>query len=128
MKKISANLIAERSIYSAGVANDTKSLYYTRKSSVFLDLPQNQLYIYGSVLSHNTIGGGTRDGSAICPYTQTDIYGGCTYDTAIPYDWNYFRAYRNPGSTTRAYTKTPLLDAYSVVIEYDSRVLSDPPP
>jgi hypothetical protein len=78
------------------------------------------------VISRNTIGGSAetitgRDGS--CPYTEAS----CDRDTAVKYDLNYFRSY-NKDQNRRAYVKDNNLENYSVVIEYDTRILSDAPP
>ena len=81
-----------------------------------------QLYIQGSLVSRNTIGGASVSRTqVVCPYNAT-----CTYESAIRYDLNYFRAY-DKEAWTRAYTNNSL-DDYSVIIEYDSRVVSNPPP
>ena len=127
VKKIEANLVAEKTIWSGDdvVSPGSLSPYFITKKSVFLDLPKNQLYIHGSTASYNTIGWSSKDGWAVCPvFTKNDEP--CDYNTAIPYDWNYFRTYdrTNP---RRAYPDSSK-DAYSVIIEYDSRTLQDPPP
>lgn len=125
VKKINASIVAEGTIYSGKDFLSTQlTTYYTNKSSAFLDLPHNQLWIVGSVLGHNTIGWGSKDDQPVCPYNGINI--NCTYDTAIPYDWNYFRAYTGTDAG-RAY-KNNSFDSYSTIIDYDPRILSDPPP
>lgn len=78
----------------------------------------------GSLLSRNTIGG-CQQGAPICPLPGAS----CNYETSIRYDLNFFRSIQAAGQdiSTRAY-KDNTLDNYTVIIEYDSRVLSDAPP
>ena len=126
VKRIESVLFSEKSILS-GQEYITGSLsrYYVTKESVFLDIPRNQLYIKWAVWGYNTIGWGSKDDWAICPYLS-DSSAACNYDTAIPYDWNYFRIY-NGTPARRAYINDSK-DDYSVIIEYDPRTLQDPPP
>lgn len=130
VKKIHASLIAEWTIYSGypssaqAVTPIVPFLYNDTKAKV-TNLPANQLYIYGNVISRNTIGGSaevTSGKNGSCPYTEDN----CNRDTAIKYDLNYFRWY-NKEATRRAY-KDNTLDNFSVIIESDSRIVSDPPP
>lgn len=129
VKKIQATLVADGTIWSGtGGSSAPLTPYYKNKASAFLDIPKRQLWIVGSLISHNTIGGGSKDGGASCPYTDTAIVGGCNYDNAVPYDLNYFRGYSGSADATwRAYKNTSL-DAYSTIIDYDPLILSDPPP
>lgn len=126
VKRIDATIVAEGTLWSG--YNQLWQLvpYYKSKASAFIDIPKTQLWILGSVISHNTIGWWSKDGGAICPYTTDSIVWGCTYDTALPYDLNYFRWYTG-SNEWRAYKNTSL-DAYSMIIDYDPRILSDPPP
>lgn len=125
VKTIKATLVAEWSIQSGENFTPWQiTPYYQKKASIFLDLPKTQLYINGSVLSHNTIWWWSKDGGAVCPYAAMEST--CTYDNAIRYDWNYFRAYT--GSNAWLAYKDHSLDAYSTIIEYDPHILSDPPP
>jgi hypothetical protein len=128
--QIHASLIAEWAIISW-----MKNVFW---ANYFIDIwplsiPTNQLYINGTVISRNTIGWAARSPS-ICP-VLTNI---CTPEIAKRYDFNYFRNFV-PASeftssgmtynlTHRAYTKTPRLDTHWLIIEYDPRILSDPPP
>ena len=130
VKKIEASLVAEKTIWSWDEVNVPPvqlSPYYKTKKSIFLDLPKNQLYIKGTTASYNTIGGSSKDGGAVCPAFMKNPNDPCTYDTALPYDWNYFRAYDPTNSARRAYPNSSK-DAYSTIIEYDPRILQDPPP
>lgn len=124
--RIYASLVAEGSIISG-----TKDLLWNPEHYIdisYLNIPTRQLYIRGIMISRNTIGGAARN-PAVCPEL---IWQECLPDIAEKYDFNYFRNFF-PGdasynTTHRAYTKAPYLDTYSMVIEYDSRILSNPPP
>lgn len=93
MTRIQSTLIAEGSLYSGRRNGGTWKLYNADKTST-ADLPNYQLYIKGSVISRNTIGGAGVVGTPHCPYTE----GVCTYDQALRYDLNYFRDFQS-GST-----------------------------
>jgi hypothetical protein len=87
-------------------------------------LSQNQLLIHGSLISHNTIGGAVVNPSqkAVCPFYVAS----CDRISALPYDLNYFRAFYGKDES-RAWGNAEY-DDYSLIIEYDPRILSDPPP
>jgi hypothetical protein len=123
VKKIYATLFAEGTIYSGEeFISGQLSPYYVRKTSLFTDIPRTQLYVKWGVAGYNTIWWGSKDGWAVCPYAIDT----CNYETAIPYDWNYFRLFDGtPGN--RAYPDASK-DGFSVVIDYDPRVIQDPPP
>jgi len=76
-------------------------------------------------MSRNTIGGAVQSGNAVCPYNEQ----ACAYDYAIRFDLNYFRNYLSGGTllTTRAYPDSTY-DNYSVIIEHDQRISTNPPP
>lgn len=112
--KIYATIVAEGSVLS-GDGIDT----YNENDGERDALPANQLYINGSVISRNTIGGSQKTPLS-CPYTIEN----CTKDEAAIYDWNYFRTY-DKGALSRAKDG---YDDFSVIIEYDSRLIQDPPP
>ncbi len=126
VKVIESVLFSERSIIS-GAEFITWSLspYYVSKKSVFLDIPRNQLYIKWAIWGFNTIGWSSKSNGAVCPYLS-DNAALCSYDNSIKYDWNYFRIY-NWSPARRAYPNDSK-DAYSVIIEYDPRIIQDPPP
>ncbi len=100
---IDASLIAEHSVHSSG---------------------DHQLYIHGSVISENTLG---DTAARICPYY---VSVSCTEIEAAKYDFENLRAgFDGTDNTKKAisataanYPNTPL------IIEYDMRVQSDPPP
>ncbi len=125
VKKIEASLIAERTIFSGDDPGTWLTPYFINKKSVFLDLPKTQLYIKWLVASYNTFWWSSKTGGAVCPaFTRNSI--ACNYDTAIPYDWNYFRSFDHTAGN-RAY-KDSSKDSYSVVMEPDPRLIQDPPP
>lgn len=124
VKHIQATIFAEWTIYSG----ENSSTIYNDSASELTSLPDKQLYIEWSFLSRNTIWWASKSKSeSICPYNSN-----CNFVEAIEYDLNYFRAFDTGSTSNRAYTKSGApddsLDEYSLVIEYDSRVLSDPPP
>lgn len=130
VKKIVTSMIAEWSIYSGyptsapNILPVVSYLYNDIKSKI-TNLPSNQLYVYGTVISRNTIGGSAEaetGANGSCPYLEAN----CDRDTAVKYDLNYFRSYNK--DVTRRWYKNDTLDNYSVVIEYDTRILSDAPP
>lgn len=127
VKNIEASLVADGTIWSGEeFLTGALSPYVVSKKSVFLDLPRTQLYVKWLLASYNTIGWAGKDGWASCPaFTRNSET--CTYDTAIPYDWNYFRAYDSSVSANRAYPNTSK-DQFSVVMEPDPRLISSKSP
>lgn len=117
VKQLKTSIFAEGTIYSG---DNSVSLYNNTMTGI-TTLPDTQLWVLGSFISRNTIGGAAQ-GAAVCPFNTTS----CTFETALQYDLNYFRDYRKV-VTNRAY-KDATLDNYSVILEYDARVLSSPPP
>ncbi len=116
VKNIYTSIIAEGSIYSG----DSPGVFYNDTPSKLISLPTNQLYIYGTIISRNTIGGSSKN-PVSCPFTETN----CTYDNALMYDWNYFRSFDNNLSNQSDKSGN---DEFSVIIETDPRIISDPPP
>lgn len=117
VKKIESSLIAEWSLKSW----EDEGLIYNDSALKLLTLPANQLYIKWSVISKNTIGWASKTGTPYCPYVAN-----CNLNSATIYDLNYFRSFWW-NEWERAYFDATK-DAYSVIIEYDSRILSNPPP
>lgn len=104
MTDIHATLIAEDSLRGTG---------------------SKQLYIHGSIISNNTLGGASK-ASRECPYFDNTS---CGSVKAKKYDLEYLRdTYTNissnwaTGATAAKYRDT------SLIIEYDPRILTDPPP
>ncbi len=129
VKQIISSIIADGSIYSGfptsaqGTLPTTSFLYNGTKEQI-TNLPANQLYVYGSIITRNTIGWAweTNSSNGTCPFTESN----CNRDTAIKYDFNHFRSY-DKSPERRAY-KDNSLDNYSMIIDYDPRTLADPPP
>lgn len=122
VKIIESSLFAEGTIYSGTDKDNIENATMQQVAS----LPENQLYIHGSLMSRNTIGGALEFGGAVCPYNEIT----CDYASAIKFDLNYFRNYLASGSltaATRAYSDDTF-DNYSMIIEYDSRISTNPPP
>ncbi len=79
---IAGTLFAEKSLISY---DGTKEL----DGSTTVQTLKNQLHIYGSVISENTIGG-SRQSTPQCPFYVTST---CSINTAQKYDLNYLRRY-----------------------------------
>ncbi len=128
--RIQSALISEGSLYSARRLWGAWRLYNADKVST-TSLPNYQLYVRGSLISRNTIGWAWVASGSRCPFTEAT----CSYDQALRYDLNYFRDFQSwatlePPDTIarhRGYTDTTL-DNKSLIIEYDSRMMTDPPP
>ncbi len=135
---ISAVLYADRAVMTAIDSDNSGSISGTEVFDGTSDPADfsDQLYIYGSVFSENTIGG-ARSIPRECPYYVAICD---TAETAEKYDLNYLRRYiledhdNNPATadipanswqTSRwsgAHREFPL------VIEYNSLIQSSPPP
>lgn len=119
VRNIYASLIAEWSIYSwcqsCGIYNDT--------IEEITQLPKDQLYIFWSVISRNTIGWSAKSPNPVCPFTENN----CTYSNSYKYDWNYFRSYDPLNAWSTGSDKSGY-DGYSIIIESDTRITWDPPP
>mgnify|MGYP003521860449 FL=1 len=76
-----------------------------------------QLYIYGTLISGNTIGTTAKLANTVCP----DFLPSCTEQQKKDYDLNFLRL----GSSNLV---APLYPEYSLVIEYNPKLTSDPPP
>jgi hypothetical protein len=125
--KIYSTLVAEWSIKSAYVPPTppwwAPYIYNDNKQSIISGLPPYQLYVNGSIFANNTIWGSANDIELRCPIVEPN----CTYDTAVRYDFNYFRDFQIIDAAHRGYKDTRY-DDYSMVIEYDSRINANPPP
>jgi len=108
----------------------------------------NQLYIYGSIFSENTIWGSVTD---TCPFYENST---CTPAVSRKYDLNYIRRYVRvqptdasgasvwptipqywwlesymwDGSNTNTQTQKPWYEVYPLIIEYNPGVQVTPPP
>lgn len=127
--RIYASLIAEWSVYSWYWASGQPKLYNNDPASVLSDLPNTQLHVYGSIISNNTIwwyffddtNNNTRN---ICPTLISD----CSPGYAIKYDFNWFRDFHSAAPGATKWYPTDAYDKFSFIIEYNPRILSDPPP
>lgn len=105
MKNIAVSLFAEHAVHSSG---------------------DNQLSLLGSVISHNTMG---ETISKICPYFVT---ADCSETEAKKYDLEQIRiGYRDLTDTSGHTATLGYAASYGdvpLIIEYDGRILGDPPP
>ena len=130
VKKIQSSLVAEWSLYSGFLPSTPPIIAKLYNPDVIstMTLPENQLYIYGTIISHNTIGWSAQDGTAYaCPYTEPN----CDRDHAVWYDLNFFRWFNKDDlvniNLKRAYP-TSIYDDFSMIIEYNPLIQSNPPP
>lgn len=81
----------------------------------------NQLYIFGTLISGNTVGTSAQSSSEICP----DFLGksNCTPEQRKQYDLNFLRTGPSPGNVV--VSEYP---EYPVVVRYNPKLTSDPPP
>ncbi len=125
VKKIESSIFTEGSLYSG----NSKSALYNDTTAEVATLGDNQLYIRGSLISRNTIGGSFTTPSPTCVYGETTAT--CTPERSIQYDLNYFRqtppTRSSTAPTTRSYGNSSL-DSYSLIIELDPRLAATPPP
>lgn len=125
VKKIESSIFLEGSLYSG---NNRYDLYNDTTAEV-ATLGENQLYIRGSLISRNTIGGSFTTPNATCVYGETAAT--CTAERSIQYDLNYFRQTPPTRSSTVPTTRSfgdSSLDSYSLIIELDPRIATTPPP
>lgn len=119
VSRIQATLLAEGTVYSGNGPGDI----YNDSTADVTNLPLKQLWVQGSILSRNTIGGSVQ-GAAICPLPGDT----CDFQTSIRYDLNYFRAISIPFDPAKRAYKDSSLDEYTVIIDYDLRNTTNPPP
>lgn len=124
VKEIYAFLYADWSIFSwekDGLGNIVPYV-----ASGALNIPTNQLYLKGLLVSKNTIGG-AQQVPTVCPV----VINNCNLTNSQMYDLNYFRTYDWSDPTQRSLplwiTDVRLQNA-PMVIEYNASILSDPPP
>ena len=100
------------------------------------DILANQLYIYGSVFSENTIWT-SRSTTPICPFYVPTAH--CDIAEAQKYDLNYLRRYFlstaiNPSGipsgaeSIKRWNTDPNLRDFPVIIEYNPSIQTTPPP
>lgn len=122
VKRIYAFVYAEGSIFSA--EKTWTGLIDSYISAGPLNIPAQQLYIKWLLISKNTIGW-AQQATPVCPVVIED----CSVSNAEYYDLNFFRTYDStqPAQKSVPYTD-PRLDNASLIIEYDTSILSNPPP
>jgi hypothetical protein len=124
--RIESSLIAAGSIFSAYFPESTSTdyIYYNANASSTIALPDRQLYVFGSLISHNTIGGANPSNGLqfVCPYLEVD----CKRETAIKYDFNYFRDFQK--DPVKRWYSSNIYDDFSVIVEYNPLIIRDPPP
>ncbi len=124
--RLDTSLITEGSLLSGDPGSGTP--YYTDLSNATWVLDK-QLYVFGSIISLNTIGWASIPGAPVCPQSIDN----CNSNSKIPlrYDFEHFRYYRgiSPATLARAAANLSSNDKKaSFIIEYDSRIVTDPPP
>ncbi len=129
VKNIKSSLVAEGTVYSGYLPSPMSQLATLYNPTVMstMTLPGNQLYVYGTIISRNTIGGSAQNGNAYsCPYTEVV----CTRDNAVRYDLNFFRGYdkQDPNIASKRAYPTTAYDDFSFIIEYNPLVQTNPPP
>ncbi len=123
VERIYAFLYAEWSIYSGEKPSTSDPITPYMQSWAF-NIPSQQLYIHGGIISKNTIWWSLQFPS-VCPV----VIANCTTTLAQFYDVNYFRMYdyTDPSQKSIPYDDIRF-EKSAIVIEYDPRVSSDPPP
>ncbi len=123
--RIYAFLYAEGSIYSGDKTATWFIVPYVTRW--VWNIPGNQLYINGAIVSKNTIWWSLQS-----PPTCPVVIGNCTTLNSQIYDVNYFRTYDSTDLTQRnipaIYYNDPRFSVASTVIEYNQSLASDPPP
>lgn len=126
-KRIYAYLYAEGTIFSWEKANTSAPIVPYTDAWVW-NIPQWQLYIRWLVASKNTIWGSQQKPTPICPILSPN----CTSANVYAYDWDYFRTYNSTNLTQAALpserSSIARIQSSTMIIEYDARILTDPPP
>ena len=118
--RVDAIVYADKSIISYN------EVYWEINWDMSLNNMLNQLYIYWSVFSENTIWG-SRKIPAVCPFwTESDTSIDCEND-AQKYDLNYLRGWYDKKHISIPPSPDPWTD-YPVIIKYNSTIQSTPPP
>ncbi len=127
VKRIYAYMYAEWTVYSWEKVDSTSPIVPYSDSWIW-HIPKWQLYIRWLVASKNTIGWSQQKPTPVCPVLVST----CTTASSYAYDWDYFRTY-NTGSVSQwalpvERSTVPKLQSATMIIEYDSQILVDPPP
>ncbi len=127
-------MVTEGSLYSATKTGATINVY-AKNSNDILKRPLHQLYINGLVISKNTVAGSLQTPPQ-CPVLTPCNTSGTNGDVQ-QYDMSYFRNYEHgqqgrlpaiPTFRTSLATQNPKIQEASVIIDYNTNILSDPPP
>lgn len=127
VKNLAAILFSEEAI----IAWDGMRFYWEMPSSA--SEKSKQLYIFGTVISNNTIWGAAQVGDPVCPSWITL----CTREIAMRYDLNHFRSWYGwltpaervlPVNAAVLSTFAQMYSEYWMIIEYNPSVLTNPPP
>lgn len=124
VKRVFAFIYAEWSVYSWEKSTTWQIIPYVSSGS--WNIPTNQLYIQGMLISKNTVGGAQQSPS-VCPV----VINTCTPSIAEVYDLDFFRTYDVNDVTQKSVPSTIVdsrLNNSAMVIKYDPAVLTDPPP
>lgn len=125
VKRVYAAIYAEGSIFSwEKDAISGNIVPYVLSGA--LNIPQNQLYIKGLLISKNTIGWAQQI-PTICPVVVNE----CDLTNSQIYDLNYFRTYDVTDSSQKSTPVgmiDPRLDDAPMIIDYEQSIVSDPPP
>jgi hypothetical protein len=127
VKRLDASLVAESTLFSWEMW--PPPLYYATSSNAVTNLV-NQLYVYGTIISLNTIGWAALPAAGKCPSNTTSI---CNNENALIYDFEHMRYYRGGLTESAPLARwasqlRPDEKKSSFIIEYDPALISNPPP
>ena len=123
-KRVYAFIYAEGSVYSGEKSATWEIVPYVNSGS--WNIPVNQLYINGMLISKNTVWWAQQTPS-VCPVVIND----CTPTIAEVFDLDFFRTYDPTDASQKSVPATIVdtrLNSSSMVIQYNQSILSDPPP
>jgi len=125
VQEIDAVIYSDKSIISYSESYDNNDLDIITKKEMDWNVLniwiENQLYIYWTIFSENTIWG-SRIEPAICPfYVQIDPVLICDAIRAERYDLNYLRSWYNNKYNSSYWD-------YPIIIKYNPTLQSTPPP
>lgn len=124
VKRIYAFIYAEGSLFSGEKSATWAIVPYVNSGS--WNIPTNQLYLKGMLISKNTVGWAQQSPS-VCPVVIND----CTSTIAEIYDLDFFRTYDYNDSSQTSVPSSIVdsrLNRASMVIQYDPTILADSPP
>ncbi len=124
VKRIYAFIYAEWSLFSGEKSATWAIVPYVNSGS--WNIPTNQLYIKGMLISKNTVWWAQQSPS-VCPVVIND----CTPSIAEIYDLDFFRTYDSNDPLQRSVPSSitdTRLNRSSMIIQYDQSILADSPP